>query len=494
MKLRNLLLVLAGASLLAGCGKTDTSEKKSEEPKSQEQRSTEETTSSDEVVSSEDSTTNGAEVLNDDISEFLAANLNDVVTVRTFVQAKQSWWDNKASIYTQTTDGGVFIYNMPITEDEYEFLEPGTFIEVTGTKTEYRGELEIADVTSFRILDGLAYIAAPLDVTDLLGTDDLIKHQNEYVSFNHLTIEASFAEGSEEEVPFLYNWNGSGDRGNDLYFKASVDGKTYQFTVESYLCGADTDVYKAVEALKIGDVVNLTGFLYWYDGANPHITEVSFPEKDYDISAFVDGNLNDVVTVKTYVQAKQSWWDDKATLYTQTPDGAVFIYNMPISEADYALLVPGTLIEVTGTKSEYRGEVEIADVTSFKIVEADPYIPTPLDVTNLLGTDDLIKHQNELVSFFALKIEASYAEGSEEPVPFLYNWNGSGDRGNDLYFKASVDGNTYQFTVESYLCGADTDVYKAVEALKIGDYVALTGFLYWYDGANPHITEVSTLK
>ena len=283
MKLRNLLLVLVGATMLAGCGKTDTSKNNSEDVKSSEEikssdevkSSSEKESPSDEKSPSVDESSSEPEVLNDDISEFLAANLNDVVTVRTFVQAKQSWWENKASIYTQTTDGGVFIYNMPITEDEYEFLEPGTFIEVTGTKTEYRGELEIADVTSFRILDGLAYIAAPLDVTDLLGTDDLIKHQNEYVSFTGLKIEPSFAEGSEEAVPFLYNWNGSGDRGNDLYFKASADGTTYQFTVESYLCGQDTDVYKAVEALKIGEYVNLTGFLYWYDGANPHITEVT---------------------------------------------------------------------------------------------------------------------------------------------------------------------------------------------------------------------------
>ena len=38
--------------------------------------------------------------------------------------------------------------------------------------------------------------------------------------------------------------------------------------------GADTDVYQAVEALNVGDTIDVAGFLYWYQGANPHITSV----------------------------------------------------------------------------------------------------------------------------------------------------------------------------------------------------------------------------
>ena len=45
--------------------------------------------------------------------------------------------------------------------------------------------------------------------------------------------------------------------------------------MEFYLCGQDTDVYKAVEALQVGDVIDLEGFLYWYEGANPHIISVT---------------------------------------------------------------------------------------------------------------------------------------------------------------------------------------------------------------------------
>ena len=140
---------------------------------------------------------------------------------------------------------------------------------------------------------------------------------------------------------------------------------------------------------------------------------------------------------------------------------------MACSEEDAEKLVPGTKIKVTGYKGEWSGEVEIVDAT-FEFVEGDAFIAEPADVTELLGTEDLIAHQNELVS---LKNEV--------------------DKTDDLYFKVSKDGETYEFCVEFYLCGNDTDVYKAVEALKVGDVVDLEGFLYWYEGANLHTTAVT---
>ena len=41
---------------------------------------------------------------------------------------------------------------------------------------------------------------------------------------------------------FMYSWDGSGTQGDDLYFNVSVD---------------------------------MEGFLYWYEGVNPHITSVT---------------------------------------------------------------------------------------------------------------------------------------------------------------------------------------------------------------------------
>lgn len=206
---------------------------------------------------------------------------------------------------------------------------------------------------------------------------------------------------------------------------------------------------------------------------------------------YVAAPLESEVVVETYVQAKQSWWEDKATLYTQDQDGAYFVYNVACTEEDYAKLTPGTKIKVTGFKGEWSGEVEIMDGT-FEIVEGgDSFVAEAEDVTALLGTDELIDHQNKFVSFKGMTVEPA-SEGSEEA--FLYNWDGSGEDGNDLYFNVSLDGQTYTFTVESYLCDNTTDVYAAVKNLKIGDKIDMEGFLYWYEGVNPHITSVTVVE
>ncbi len=209
--------------------------------------------------------------------------------------------------------------------------------------------------------------------------------------------------------------------------------------------------------------------------------------------------VDDPIVIETYVQAKQSWWDNKASLYTQDKDGAYYIYNSVCSEEDYAKLVPGTKIRVTGYKAEWSGEVEVAAGATIEIIEdAEPYIAEATDVTALLGTDELINEMNKFVSFKGMTVEPSKikdAEGNEgeEEYAFLYSYDGSGQKGanSDLYFNLSKDGQTYTFTVESYLCGEGTDVYSAVEALNIGDVIDLEGFLYWYNGANPHITSVT---
>ena len=174
---------------------------------------------------------------------------------------------------------------------------------------------------------------------------------------------------------------------------------------------------------------------------------------------YVAAELDTEVTIETYVQAHQSWWDSKLTVYAQSEDGAYFIYNMACASADdAALLVPGTKIRVNGYKSEWAGEVEIVDAT-YEIIEGEAFIPETTDVT-----------------------------------AFLYSWDcsGSHEGNSDLYFYLTDGENTYSFTVESYLCGNDTEVYAAVEALNVGDVVDVCGYLYWYNGMQPHVTSIVT--
>ena len=205
-------------------------------------------------------------------ADYVAAELDTEVTVETYVQATQGWWENQITAYCQSEDGAFFCYNMACAEEDAAKLVPGTKIRVNGYKAEWAGEVEIIDST-FEIIEGESYIAEALDVTALLGTEELIAHQNEFVSFKGMTVEPS-TDANGNEVAFLYAWDGSGEKGSDLYFNVSVNGQTYNFCVESYLCGADTEVYAAVESMSIGDVIDMEGFLYWYEGVNPHITSV----------------------------------------------------------------------------------------------------------------------------------------------------------------------------------------------------------------------------
>ena len=209
-------------------------------------------------------------------AEYAAADLDTEVTVVCYVQAKQSWWDNKVTVYAADQDGAYFLYNMACSEEDFANLVGGTKIQVTGYKSEWSGEVEITDATFTFVDDGDTYLSDAKDVTDLLGTDGLIDLQNQRVAFTGMVVEPS-TDANGNEAAFLYNWDGSGthDDNSDLYFNVSYNGATYQFCVESYLCDNQTDVYAAVEALNIGDTVDMEGFLYWYNGVNPHITSVT---------------------------------------------------------------------------------------------------------------------------------------------------------------------------------------------------------------------------
>lgn len=207
--------------------------------------------------------------------EFAAAALESKVTIEGYVQAKQVYSEQygNTSLYLQDTKGAYFVYRLACTAEEYAKFTEGVKVKIVGYKTVWSGEVEIIDVESFSVDSSVKYTAPVFDATSLLGSDDLIKHQNEKVSFKGLTVKAS-KDADGNEVAYLYKWNGTGAEGDDLYFNVALGDKEFQFLVESDLCGADTEVYKAVKNLKVGDTIDLEGFLYWYDGVNPHITSV----------------------------------------------------------------------------------------------------------------------------------------------------------------------------------------------------------------------------
>ena len=201
---------------------------------------------------------------------------------------------------------------------------------------------------------------------------------------------------------------------------------------------------------------------------------------------FAAAEQDSAVIVDTYVQATESWWDNKISLHAQSPDGAYYIYEMACSEEDAAKLVPGQKIRVSGTKAVWNGLVEISDPT-FELLEGDSFVAEPIDLAALLGTEEISAHMNQ---FFTLTDAKIVDKG--DGAAFFYNWDNSGADGDcDLYFDAEVNGQKCTFVVRRYLTAPGGEVYEAVKNLKVGDTVDIQGYLYWYEGPQPHISAIT---
>lgn len=200
-------------------------------------------------------------------ADFLASDGSEELEILMSVQAHESWWDGKVTVYGQDDDGAYLCYDMACDEATANAMTPGTLIRVKGYKAEWSGELELADATCEIIAGGYdGKVYDPVDLTSLIGNDDeLAKHMNKKSSFKNLTV-----------VDYTYNWDGSGTRDDsDIYLNVTDEnGTAITFTVRRYLTDNTTDVYKAVEALQAGDVVDLVAFLYWYEAPQARIIEV----------------------------------------------------------------------------------------------------------------------------------------------------------------------------------------------------------------------------
>jgi len=233
-------------------------------------------------------------------------------------------------------------------------------------------------------------------------------------------------------------------------------------------------------------------------------TPAETPAEEVKVSTYeefaalpTDGSA--VVTIEAYVQAAQNYDGATASLYLQDKDGAYFVYGAQLSEEDYAKIVESTdmkegwkgtgngmKVQVTGTKSEWSGEVELMDATVTVIDDGDKYIAEAADITASLPTDPAAS-MNQKVAFKDMTVVAANDAGDA----FIYNWDGSGVEGDDVYFNVEKDGMTYTFLVESALCHIGSDVYEAARALEVGQTIDMEGFLYWYEGPQPHITSIT---
>lgn len=198
---------------------------------------------------------------------FLTANNNDICTVETYIQAKfplNAW--GSTNIYAQDSKGGYYVYRFYCDETEYNSLAIGQKVRITGTRSSWSGEIEFGEShdTTIEKLDG-NWIAKPIVVNKYVGTAELIEYQNCLVKFEKATVV-------EYENGKAFKYKGEGD---DIYLKIQTENGIVECCVEVDFTNPDSEVYKTVESLKVGDKVDLEGFLNWYNGANPHVSKVT---------------------------------------------------------------------------------------------------------------------------------------------------------------------------------------------------------------------------
>lgn len=213
--------------------------------------------------------------------EFEEADPDSPVTVETYVQAKTAYNEetSSATLYAQDEEGAYYISDLTISKDDYDSLSEGQQIKVSGIKRVLLGSMQIVDAT-YELGDG-SYIAEAQDVTDLLGKEKLEDLQNRKVSFKSLK-SVDIEDIGGDLLRLLYNSEGTGDTGDDLYFNVQKGKKTYTFLIAADLCGPETEVYQAVENMKEFAIMDLEGYLFWEEGPKPHITGITVTKEGID--------------------------------------------------------------------------------------------------------------------------------------------------------------------------------------------------------------------
>ena len=205
-------------------------------------------------------------------NEFLATNAGTEVCVAGYVQAKMDYvvenTNTSLFIKDQTSDNAYFVFNAQMTQDMYNLIVEGTPVRITGTKTVFSGEVEIANAT-VEILSAEPVIANTIDITSVFPSS-ASDYMNRKIQLTGFTVKA-FDDGAV----FHYGYNGTGSNGDAIYFQAEYNGNTHLFVVNQYLTNPSTSVYTAVQGLTDGQVITIQGFMYFYDNPLVMVTSIT---------------------------------------------------------------------------------------------------------------------------------------------------------------------------------------------------------------------------
>lgn len=259
--IKSLFVLLCCSLLLTGCTKKENTESSAEEVT---------------VTPTPKPAKASHTVMNYD--EYMAAPMNETVTIHAYVQAKEDLLEDEdgndtVTLYLQDKDGGYYVYDMPILEMDYDHLKKGQEMYITGTKTQWEGEIEIIEASSYRIGNG-SWISEPVDIDDIYMDEEALQtHMNQLVSLKDLTV-------TDIQLP--------DQEGGDINIICTKDDISIPLVIVSALYDEDSDEYTQAENLLQGDTVDVQGFLYWYnEKPQIHIKSFSVHETEKDVSTDV---------------------------------------------------------------------------------------------------------------------------------------------------------------------------------------------------------------
>nr|WP_297704007.1 zinc-ribbon domain-containing protein [uncultured Butyrivibrio sp.] len=206
--------------------------------------------------------------------DFDNAAVGSTVTVDAFVQDAFSWSSNGCSLYVANGNDAYYVSGLHCTESEFEqFKSPGMHISITGTKVDKNGDYQINDCM-FTIVDDSRYSPAPTDVTNMLKLSSISDYKNHRICITEAIIEPN---NYSNEPYYIADFNRSGGLvdtsnrmlGDDLGFKALVNGSECSFIIDTACTDSSSEPYKIVREFKIEDKINCTGYLLFDQDNNP---------------------------------------------------------------------------------------------------------------------------------------------------------------------------------------------------------------------------------
>ena len=259
------------------------------------------------------------------------------------------------------------------------------------------------------------------------------------------------------------------------------DGKPEDYTLKIFF-SLEANLGDGKETVEV-ELTSKSAFDYSVDGVKPPKKTEEFVEIYFDtvygttdFKTYLDAELGTYVVISTYVQAKDEWRDDgSASIYTQTGNGgrSHLVYEAEMTKWKYDSLAEGTPVVVCGYKDVVDGVPVIADA-EIDILYEQSKVTEPDGLSPLLGTEFISDYFYNKAYFFDMTVKASGSSGAS----VLYGPDGTGKRGDDIYFKAAYNGAVCTFVLKAEFAGVDSALYKKVESLNVGDVIEIGAFLF----------------